>query len=274
MITHLLEVNRPRAAFHVVQLKPEEVEPTVLLRLMTEVATNGTEPQGHYMLQSYEIARALKALDNSAAVSDQQMAQLEFMYLGALDDEEYGIPHLETQLSESPAMFMQAIGLAYKRSDDGEDPPEWRPAGMDDSVSSVATQAFRLLGKARRIPGTRPDGSVNVDDLKSWISEIKCRSGDDGIWPSVSVRQALEEVGTEDIIDGMVIGAINSRGATWRGEGGNQERELAAKYRSWSKEVVVEFPVTARLLEKIATHYDYDAKWHDTDADVRRRVGN
>jgi hypothetical protein len=192
-------------------------------------------------------------------------------------------------------MFMQAIGLSYKRSDDGEDPPEWRPAGTDDSVSSVATQAIRLLQTARRIPGTRPDGRIDVDDLKSWISGVngmckkyarekvgghvvgeflaKCRAGEDGIWPCVPVRQALEEVGTRDIVDGMVIGVINSRGAVFRGEGGNQERELAAKYRGWSKQMAVEFPVTSRLLEQIATHYDYDAKWHDADVDVRRRVG-
>jgi addiction module HigA family antidote len=295
MIARLMEVNRPRAAFHVVQLKPEGVEATVLLRLMTEVATNAAEPQGGYMLQSYDIARALKALDESTAISDEQMAQLEFMYLGALADEEYGIPHLEAQLSRSPAMFMQAIGLSYKRSDDGEDPAEWRPAGTDDSVSAVATQALRLLQKAKRIPGTRPDGTIDVNDLKSWISEInglckryarenvgghvvgeflaKCRPGEDGIWPCEPVRRALEEVGSREITDGMVLGAINSRGAVWRGEGGSQERELAGKYRGWSKKVALEFPVTSRLLEQIATHYDYDAKWHDADADVRRRVG-
>jgi addiction module HigA family antidote len=295
MITCLIEANRPRAAFHVVQIKPEELEAPVLVRLLTEVATNAAEPVGHYMLQSYEIARALKALDRSSTVSDQQMAQLEFMYLSALGDDDYGIPHLETQLSESPAMFMQAIGLSYKRSDDGEDPPDWRPAGSDDSVSSVATQAFRLLQKARRTPGTKPDGTINVDDLKSWVSEVngmckkyardkvgghvvgeflaKCPAGEDGIWPCEPMREALEEVGSREIIEGMVIGIINSRGAVWRGEGGSQERELAAKYRKWSKQVAMEYPATARLLEDIAMHYDYDAKWHDTRADVDRRVG-
>jgi hypothetical protein len=65
--------------------------------------------------------------------------------------ESMGITHLETQLSESPAMFVQAIGLCYKRSDDGIDPAEWRPAGADVLSSSVVNQAYRLLKKARRI---------------------------------------------------------------------------------------------------------------------------
>lgn len=293
MIARLIGVNRPRAAFHVLHHEPKDVEPSVLARLLTEVATTSTEPPSHYLLQSYDIARALKALEGR--LPPEQLAQLEFMYLSALDDDEHGIPHLENQLSESPAMFMQAIGLSYKRSDDGEDPTEWYPTGLEGAASSVATQAFRLLRKARRIPGTRADGTIDVDKLKSWVSEISgmCRmyarqqvgghivgeflarspTGQDGIWPCEAVRQALEEVGTLDIADGMVMGAINSRGAVWRGEGGNQERELAAKYRLWARQVAVEYPFTSRLLEKVATHYDFDAKWHDTDADVRRRVG-
>ena len=295
LVTRLSEVNRPRAAFQVVHMNPEEVEPTILLRLMTEIATNGAEPQGHYMLQSHDIARALKALSESAAVSDEQMAQLELMYLSALTDEEYGIPHLEAQLSKSPVMFMQAIGLCYKRSDDGVDPPEWRPVGSDDVASSIANQAYRLLKKARRIPGLQPDGTIKADDLKSWVSEVtglckkyarekvgghvigeflaKCQAGEDGIWPCEAMRQSLEELGTKEILDGMVIGVINSRGAMFRGAGGDHERESAAKYRRWSQQVAVEYPVTSRLLEQIATYYDHDAKWHDTDADVRRRVG-
>ena len=176
--------------------------------------------------------RALKALDGSTAVSDQEMAQLEFMFLSVLADEEYGIPHLEVQLSQSSAMFMQAIGLAYRRSDEGEDPPEWRPPGSDESVSAIASQAFRLLEKAKRLPGTKPDGTIDVDDLKSWISEVsvmckkyarekvgghmvgqylaKCPVGDDGIWPSVAVRQALEEVGTKDILDGSLVASTRA----------------------------------------------------------------
>jgi hypothetical protein len=296
LITRLLEVNRPRAAFSVIHMNPEEVEPTVLLRLMTEVATNNAEPHGHYMFQSYDIARALKALDRSAAVSDEQMAQLEFFYLSALTDDQYGIPHLEAQLSQSPAMFMQAIGLCYKRSDDGEDPPEWRPAGIDGVESSVANQAYRLLKKARRIPGTQADRTIKIDDLKSWISEItslckkyarekvgehvvgeflaRCAAGEDGIWPCEPVRQAIEELGTEEILEGMIIGAVNSRGAVWHGEGGHEERQMAAKYRLWARQTALEYPVTSRLLEQVAAHYDHDARWHDNRADLRRRVGH
>ena len=98
MIARFIGVNRPRAAFHVLHHEPKDVEPSVLARLLTEVATTSTEPPSHYLLQSYDIARALKALEGR--LPPEQLAQLEFMYLSALDDDEHGIPHLENQLSE------------------------------------------------------------------------------------------------------------------------------------------------------------------------------
>jgi addiction module HigA family antidote len=295
LIVKLLEVNRPRAAFFAVHFETKEIEPVILVRLLTEVATKNAEPEGHYRLQGYEIEQAMKALAVGGAVTTEQLAQLEFMYLSALEDSKYGIPHLEQQLSKSPALFMQAIGLTYKRSDDGEDPPEWLGASTEEAATSIANQAYRLLHQARRLPGTQNDGSIKVDELKSWISEIRVlcskyardkvgghvvgeflarsQAGKDGIWPCEPVREALEEVGTKDIADGMIIGAFNSRGAMFRGEGGNQERELATQYRQWSKALAMEYPFVSNLLEEIAKGYDSEAKWHDNRADVRRRVG-
>ena len=97
LIARLLEVNRPRAAFFAVHFETKEIEPATLVRLLTEMATNNAEPEGHYRLQGYEIEQALEALTVSGAVTAEQLAQLEFMYLGALEDSKYGIPHLEQQ---------------------------------------------------------------------------------------------------------------------------------------------------------------------------------
>jgi len=57
-----------------------------------------------------------------------------------------------------------------------------------------------------------------------------------------------------------------------RGPGGQQERDLAAQYRDWSKTVAVNSPFTSRLLEDIAKGYDRNAEWHDTEADIRKRL--
>jgi len=216
------------------------------------------------------------------------------MYLGALEHGEHGIPNLERQLSESSALFMQAVGLTYKRTDDGEDPPEWRPHGSDGAASSIGTQTYQLLHKARRIPGTQDDGSINVAGLKAWITEVRalCKTyarelagdnsigellakspvGADGVWPCEPVREALEDLGTKEIAEGMVVGVYNARGAHFRSPGGDQERDLASKYRGWSRQTAFQYPFVSRFLEQVAQTYDRDAEWHDTDANIRNRL--
>jgi hypothetical protein len=59
----------------------------------------------------------------------------------------------------------------------------------------------------------------------------------------------------------------------WRGEGGNQERELATQYRQWSNALALEYPFVSNLLEEVAMGYDSEASWHDNRTDVRRRIG-
>jgi addiction module HigA family antidote len=289
-IDQLLKFNRPRAALRLIHMDFKDIDSPRLIRLLTEVATNGAEPTGHYRLQGYEVAEMLKLLDGRTDVSRDELARLEFQYLDVLDNDRHGIPNLQRQLAESPALFMQALGLCYKRRGAGEDPPEWK---VKDK-SGVATQAYKLLHAARRIPGTQEDGSIDADKLKAWISEVrflcklhgresvgdqtigdllaKAPADPDGLWPCQPVREVLEEVAAPEIARGMSIGVYNLRGAHWRGEGGQQERELAAKYRGWSKQTAFEYPFVSRFLEEIAKSYDRDAERQDIQADVRRRL--
>ena len=76
----------------------------MLKRLLFTVATVGGEPAGHYKLEAHEISEALESLNRRTGVSPDEMAQLEFLYIDALDDSEHGIPNLERQIAESPAL--------------------------------------------------------------------------------------------------------------------------------------------------------------------------
>ena len=93
-----------------------------------------------------------------------------------------------------------------------------------------------------------------------------------GVWPCAPVCEAMERITSAEIAKGFLIGARNSRGAHWRGEGGAQERELAAQYRGWSQKLTFEFPYVASVLEEIAATYDRDAEWHDSETHVSKRL--
>ena len=96
--------------------------------------------------------------------------------------------------------------------------------------------------------------------------------GSDGIWPHEAVRGVIEDVWSSDLSRAIGTGIYNSSGVMWRGEGGDQERAEAEKYRSWSSAIASEYPLTARVLTNIAKMYDHDAEWHDTESKIRRRL--
>jgi addiction module HigA family antidote len=293
MIDRLLEAKRPRAAFHAVHMDFKEIETSRLKRLLHDAATVNAEPAGHLKLDRYYISEGLDSLQGRAGVTRDEMAQLEFLFIDALDDSEHGIPNLESQIAESPAIFVQAVALAFKRSDAGEDPPEWRIENSEQKVA-VATAAHRLLDQIRKIPGTDANGVIAVAALSVWLAEVRrlCReyaraeigdqclgqllsrspAGENGVWPCDPVCQAMEEIASPHIGIGFEVGTRNSRGAHWRGEGGEQERELAAKYRGWVERLHYDYPYVGSVLEGIASSYEREAGWQDSEAKITKRL--
>jgi hypothetical protein len=96
--------------------------------------------------------------------------------------------------------------------------------------------------------------------------------GEDGVWPYEPVRAVLEGIASQDIAAGMATGVYNLRGVHSRDEGGKQERELAEKYRNWSRQLAFEYPYVANLVAQIAIRYDRDAEREDSEEGVRKRL--
>ena len=292
IIDRLLEAKRPRAAFDAVELDWRHVETSRLKRLLFAVATMDGEPAGHYVLEAYRVSEALKSLDGRTGVSSDEMARLELLFVEALDYSEHGLPNLERQIAESPTLFVQVLALVFKRNDDGQDPPEWRIEDL--RRAGLASAAYRLLDRIGRIPGTEGDGKINAEALLNWITEARrlCAEHDrievgdqmigqllskappeeDESWPCLPVCDAMERIASRHIGIGFNSGVHNARGAQFRGEGGAQERELAAKYRGWSEQRAFDYPYVGGVLESVAADYDRQAGWWDTQAKIEERL--
>jgi len=293
LIDRLLEARRPRAAFQAVRVDFKDIETSRLKSLLRDVATVDAESTDHFKLDSYHISKALDSLDGRAGVTRDEMAQLEFLFIGALDHSKHGIPNLERQIAESPSVFVQAVALAYRRRDEGQDPLEWRIEDPERRAA-VASAAYRLLDQVKRIPGTDKVGKINTAALENWLAEVrrlcleygradtgdhclgqllaKAPANDDGTWPCEAVCEAMEGMASPEIGNGFYIGVRNSRGVHWRGEGGEQERELAARYRAWAEQVHFEYPYVGGVLEGIAASYEREAGWQDSEAKVTSRL--
>jgi hypothetical protein len=135
------------------------------------------------------------------------------------------------------------------------------------------------------IPGATTGNDVDAASLNSWVTTVRARlaaegreaigdqrighvlwyapPGSDGIHPHEAVREVIEREASSDIDIGFRIEAVNSRGAVFRGEGGAQERELAAKFRTRSEALSATSPRTSRIFADLAESYETDARRED-----------
>lgn len=294
LIDKLLKADRPWAAFDAACQDWSKVETVRLMRVLDALPIAKSENRHVHGTSEYYISIAFDELDKRSEVTSEKKAQLEFMYLSVLEHSERGIPNLEKQIANSPALYVQMIALRSKCDDDGEDPPEWR---IDDHEHRqiMARIAFDFLDRMRRIPGTNEQGVIDTDALKNWIGEVRtlCKQhgrtaigdkmigqllareqppGDVPRPPCRQICEALEWMASKHVGIGFCVGTFNNRGTQLRGKGGQKERELAAMYRTWAQRLAFEFPYVGSILEDIEADYEQLANWWDTEENVKQRL--
>ena len=291
LVDRLLEAGRPVAALKSVSTNWKAVETARLTKLLHALAGIRKRFDGS------SIPDAFASLDRRSDLAVEEKAKLEFMFFRALRRSRYRMPNLAGQLMSSPGLYAEVIVRAFPRRDHGTDPPDLH---IDDAEQrrDLAIVARDLLEWMSCIPGSDASGTVDFGRLKSWLAEVRATCmlygratagdqaigellsrappDDDGRWPCQAVCEAVESMSNGDVDRGFIIGTHNGRGVVSRqmGEGGDQERELAATYRGWARRGAYEYPHVGAILERIADGYDRDAGRQDTNAVLRRRFPN
>jgi hypothetical protein len=96
----------------------------------------------------------------------------------------------------------------------------------------------------------------------------------DGSWPSLVVREQIEELQSEHVESGFIVATLNKRGVTSRGleDGGQQESAFVNRYKSTASKFANQWPRTASMLRKLAESYASDARRAEGSAE-RFRTG-
>ncbi|WP_081085014.1 HigA family addiction module antitoxin [Burkholderia territorii] len=298
-VERLLNAGRPRAAFACSQYKLSVLGPELLFRVMWEVAhKEGQDQPGQYPLDQYYVQEAFEIIDRSTVLTLEQKAGLEFAYIDALSmpwgrGEQPGVPNLQKYVAEHPEMYVQAVVWTYRRSDGGEDPPDAKIA--PDQVQHLAERGYKLLDGLDTVPGHDEEGVLQIDKLSGWVKAVRdaCAAlgrldiadvcigkllshasvGTDGVWPCEPVREVMEDLHSKAMMDGVRTGLYNSRGVTWRGQGGAQERDLAEKYRTWANALQYSHPfVASEVLMGMVMTYEQEAVQEDMRAGIERRL--
>ena len=291
MVDELLKADRPLVALKAVSHIWDAVETSRLTNLLHALAgvTKRFDGSG--------IPGAFESLDRRFEVPVEEKAKLEFMFFRALRQSRYRVPNLARQMVSSPGLYAEAVIRAFPRRNRGDDPPEMR---IDDAEQrkDLAMVARDLLQWLYRIPGSDARDAIDGEKLTAWLAEVRAlcvRYGrveagdlsigtllshaphdDDGRWPCRPVCEALERMSCGEVDRGFIIGTQDARGVVTRhpGEGGDQERTLAAKYRDWAQQIAYEYPHVGSILERIAEGYDRDSVRQDGNANLQHRIPN
>ncbi|HVV48906.1 MAG TPA: hypothetical protein VHO06_04550 [Polyangia bacterium] len=298
----LLEAGRPAVALDLLSLyRRDEDQPLeyaeMIARGLEALLERQSDPEIG-VLGHHDLVGVFAYLEKSDLSTDR-LARLEWAYLQALGYDASPAT-LSGLLARDPAFFVDVVSRVYRPSaaggtEDEEEEAEAEEEELTEQDRAVASNAYRLLSEWRTVPGKRDDGTVDGAVLNAWVDDalerlrgagllrpgehhigavLAAGPGDpDGLWPCVVIRDLLERLQNAEIDHGMRLAIANRRGATSRGllDGGDQERELAAKYREQGVGLRDKWPRMAAIVEDLAEGYEREARRHDAEAERRRR---
>jgi len=229
------------------------------------------------------------------AIGAARLARLEWALLPALGHEPR-VPSLYNGMANDPAFYVDVVSTAYQPREVHDSRPDNAEEQVDaaDDAAARARNAYRLLTEWNAPPGLVA-GAVDPARLRSWLEEAAPRlrdrhcfeagmmhlgqalvmtpSDDDGSWPTIEVRDSIEDLRSDELESGLRAGLINQRGVTIRGpaDGGVQERDLAARYLADADRFVDGWPRTAAVLRGLATTLGIEGRYNDESAERFRQ---
>ena len=241
--------------------------------------------RSHYQFQRlFEFLQ--RCAETKAAPDDEErLARLEWQFLSFLNGYPARPRTLHRLLGTKPEFLLELIATIFRRDDEPKD--EGRV--LSEEEQARAHNAYSLLMSWQTVPGSRPDGTVDEDALISWAEEVRSLAKERGYskitdskigsvlawdrvelekpWPSLPVRDLLEEIGTEELFSGWEVGIFNKRGVVSKSlrEGGAQEWKLMELYRRYAEACAIEWPKVAASLRRVAMNYQREAEREDAE---------
>jgi hypothetical protein len=291
-LEQLVAVKRYFIALKTATMFKKEISPKFIAELLKKAALEKSIDDFN-IISFWDIEELFKIFDQSKEVDNDEIAQLEWLYLPILASVGSCRPPkmLHQGLSNKPEFFAEVIKYVYKPKNENIDEEEEElPKELKEER---ARHAYKLLNTWETVPGSDDSGRIDYQKLESWINKARnlCRETDrleicdnhigqvlahsmpdkDGNWPPEEVCRIIDETESKELEAGFMIGIYNKRGVVTKSinEGGKQERSLAEQYKKYSERISIQYPKTSAILKKITEDYENEARREDEEAKKR-----
>jgi hypothetical protein len=280
-IRALLAAGKPVEALEFLSLPNATWSSVLLLEALEKLGSVG--PERHDTLLRHYVHQAIERLEKEPDVDRTRLARTEFALFPLLQSGfEAFAGALFDAVTSDPHFFVELLTFAYRA--EGEPHRE-----LDERAKLMAKNALNILKSCDRVPGRRPDGTIDEEVLRDFVDrtrDLARKAGrlsvcedylgrilahapddPDGTRPCRAVASLLDRRELQRVREDFVIGVYRQRGVVSRraDEGGDQERTLAARYHDLARRHAVDFPRLAASLGKVAAWYEWEAGRADED---------
>jgi len=285
-INELIEVERFISVVSLCYQKFEDIPVNKLIEVLKKAGTRASEDIKN--LDGYHVEKILENLENREDIDQDKLIELEWLYIPILTS--YGAKHspilLHNELASDPKFFIEALSYLYFSDKDDTSKEE-----SDKQQKVRAKNIYNLLNTWDNIPGVNIDGEIDEEYLWSWIEEVRELADKVGrlqvadihigqilaqypensvdSWPPTEICEVIDTINTKNLKSGFHTAVFNKKGVTTRGafDGGKIEREYAKYYQEQSDKIKHEYPVTAKILDNLASNYKKEAQAMDEQAE-------
>lgn len=287
-IQNYLQVSRPAAALQASHRIRSSVPSTMLLAMLRQLLEGATSHEVGQMT-GYYVENVFEELDARQDVEVSDLAQMEYAFFPIMERRPRKLV-IHKLMAQDPAFYMSMIKSVFAAASKREDAEEDNTSESSEQQRSKWRNDYRLLSEFHTLPGHEGE-TIDYDTLETWVSDVRKLGAEedraaitdiyighmlahapddtDGAWPHLSVRKLIDALACEDVERGIMTERFNMRGGYSKSlyEGGEQEREIAQRYRQWSQASAA-FPATVMMLDRIAERYERDAAQEDERAEL------
>jgi hypothetical protein len=286
-VSEMLGVGRAYDAFDLAATWSERGQELPLQLLVQALdATAGEKFKGGDLF-SFNVGRLLGRLAEAGPNWHRDLVRLQWAWFPVLEQADH-LPHaLYAEVTTNHELFV-TLALMYRGESD-------EPHELTEQELARARQANDVLDACSVLPGTQTDGSIDSTHLRAWVDaarELAAKrnnkqmvdarigqilayspAGNDGYWPHEAVRELFESLTQITTLRReFTVACRNHRGVYSKGleEGGEEERTIAARYKTGADALRHRWHITAGVLDELSDAYMGDARREDQQVEQTR----